>query len=51
MVQEGFIFQWKGSLLFYLPGKMEEMCRLFSNLCWWTECSDDLWDSVLFHPF
>lgn len=29
MVQKGFIFQWKETLLFYLPGKTEEIKRLF----------------------
>ncbi|ERH51515.1 hypothetical protein O205_13835 [Bacillus amyloliquefaciens EGD-AQ14] len=32
MVQKGFIFQWKEALLFYLPGKTEEILRLFLRI-------------------
>lgn len=32
MVQKGFIFQWKETLLFYLPGKTEDILRLFLRI-------------------
>ncbi len=51
MVQKGFIFQWKETLLFYLPGKTEEIQRLFLKSVGRTESCEVIWASVLFSPF
>lgn len=51
MVQKGFIFQWKETLLFYLPGKTEEIQRLFLKSAGRTESCEVIWASVLCSPF
>lgn len=51
MVQKGFIFQRKDSLLFYLPGRRRQCAGFFSIQCRRSVGSEVLWASVLFHLF
>ncbi len=51
MVQKGFTFQWKETLLFYLPGKTEEIQRLFLKSVGRTESCEVIRQVSSFHLF